>query len=188
MALHRRRPSGLLSGRKTANDEFQFRPARGLPDDCRRKIGSALDRGRLGGTRRNIAFLFSFRPANFHPPALPIEQNVPVGKLDSYPGRAARAEPGAWSTGGSKNGAPRSGKRISGRIRGPTCRHGRVRGSGRQPDCGHAGRGCFLVCGGWQMPADFGGTGIILRLRAFGVHRPAGKSLGGHRWPWVEPD
>ena len=31
---------------------------------------------------RNVAFLFSFRPANFHPPALPIEQNVQVGKLD----------------------------------------------------------------------------------------------------------
>jgi ligand-binding sensor domain-containing protein/signal transduction histidine kinase len=31
---------------------------------------------------RNIAFLFSFRPANFHPPALPIEQNIQVGKLD----------------------------------------------------------------------------------------------------------
>ncbi len=31
---------------------------------------------------RNTAFLFSFRPANFHPPALPIDQNFQLGKLD----------------------------------------------------------------------------------------------------------
>jgi ligand-binding sensor domain-containing protein/signal transduction histidine kinase len=31
---------------------------------------------------RNVAFLFSFRPANFHPPALPVDQNIQVGKLD----------------------------------------------------------------------------------------------------------
>jgi ligand-binding sensor domain-containing protein/signal transduction histidine kinase len=31
---------------------------------------------------RNVAFLFSFHPANFHPPALPIEQNIQVEKLD----------------------------------------------------------------------------------------------------------
>src|SRR5208283_524930 len=31
---------------------------------------------------RNTAFLFSFRPANFHPPALPIDQNFQLAKLD----------------------------------------------------------------------------------------------------------
>ncbi|HTY89163.1 MAG TPA: two-component regulator propeller domain-containing protein [Candidatus Acidoferrum sp.] len=31
---------------------------------------------------RTVAFLFSFRPSNFHPPALPLDQNFQVAKLD----------------------------------------------------------------------------------------------------------
>jgi ligand-binding sensor domain-containing protein/signal transduction histidine kinase len=42
---------------------------------------------------RNVAFLFSFRPANFHPPALPIDQNIQVGKLDFI---LARQQGGTW--------------------------------------------------------------------------------------------
>ena len=60
--------------------DFNFK----TPAVCRmmvaEKSGPALDRRRLVAGKER--FVFSFRPANFSPPAFAIEQQIPVQRLD----------------------------------------------------------------------------------------------------------